>query len=130
MSQVITCAVLFVVNTLVILLAHLLFPHQVVLGTWCVSYNWALIHSGFVLGLIDTFSLPFLKLRQKILGRSFTKREWFIAYFIINFIGLWVIARFPNQFGFGISSWLVVLILSFLLTPLQNFILTKTLKLW
>ena len=127
---VVTCGLFFVVNTLVILVSHLLFPQHLVLGTQCVSFLWALIHSGISLALIDTAALPFLRLRARVLGQPLTPREWLIAYFFINFVGIWLVARLANQFGFGISSWMVALIMALVLNFIQNYVLTKVIKLW
>lgn len=72
------------------------------------------------LALIGTFSIPFIHRYEKSRGRTLTSRDWMLAYFIINFVGLWVISRYSEQFGFGISSWVVAAVLAAVLDVAQG----------
>lgn len=117
---VVTYAVLFVVNGLVLLLANSLFPQQVVLGTQFITRGWAVIHSMGTLALINTFAIPFFREYEKSRGKMLTSQEWMVGYFVLNFVGVWVIARFANQLGFGISSWMVALVLAAVLDVVQG----------
>lgn len=117
---VVTYFVLFVVNGLVVLLANSLFPQQIVLGTQYITKGWAVIHSVGTLALLNTFALPFVREYEKSGGKMLTPTEWMVAYFIINFVGVWVVARFAQQLGFGISSWMVALVLAAVLDVVQG----------
>lgn len=50
----------------------------------------------------------------------FSSAEWMASYFVLNFVGVWVVARFANQLGFGISSWVVALVLAVVLDVVQG----------
>lgn len=115
-----TFFVLLLVNILVVYLANTWFPQYVVLGTQSISLWWALIHSMSVLALINTFAIPFIRAIENKKGRMLTSKEWMVKYFIINFVGVWVVARFSDQFGFGISSWMVAVVLAVVLDLVQG----------
>ena len=117
---VITYFILFAVNALVILLANAYFPQQVALGTLHITKNWAIIHSMGTLALINTFAIPIIREFEKKKGRMLTNKEWLLKYFLINFIGIWFLARFADDLGFGIASWRVALVLAVVLDILQG----------
>lgn len=122
---VITYFVLLVVNILTVYLAHIIFPDQVVLGTEFISLPWALLHSMGLLSLIGTFAIPFFHEKERIMGRMLNSKEWMIGYFVLNFISIWVIARFAEQLGLGIRSWLVALVLALILDFVQGISMMK-----
>lgn len=123
MYLVITFFSLYLVNALVVAFASSFFPNHIVLGTMSMTSTWALAHSMGVLALIGTFSIPFIHMYEKYLGRNLTPNEWMIKYFFINFIGIWLIARMATQFGFGISSWMVAVVLAIVLDFLQGIVM-------
>ena len=125
---VITYFVLFAVNSLVVYLASLWFPSRVVLGTQFITVGWALVHSMGTLALINTFAIPFFRELEKNRGKMLTTMEWMGYYLVLNFIGVWVIARFANQMGFGISSWIVALGLAVVLDVVQGAVLMQVEK--
>lgn len=117
MILVITYFVLLAVNSLVIYLAHLWFPQNVVLGTQSLSPTWALFLSMGVLSLINTFAIPF------------TPKNRMVAYFILNFIGLWLVTRAAEQLGLGITSWVIAAILAVILDVFQGIAMMRLEKL-
>lgn len=126
---VITYFVLFLVNGLVVLLTNGLFPQQVVLGTQFISKGWAIIHSMGTLALLNTFAIPFVREYEKSRGKMFSSTEWMVAYFVLNFVGVWVVARFAENLGFGISSWTVALVLAAVLDVIQGIAMMQVEKL-
>ena len=120
MMLVISYFILFVVNTLVILGANALSPTNAVLGNSAISKTWAIIHSVGILTLINTFAIPFVREYEIKRGKMFTSNEWMFAYFVINFVGIWAITRFAESVGFGITSWMVALILAVVLDMVQG----------
>lgn len=108
----ITFLVQFALNSLVIFLASTFFPKQIVLGTAYFSYSWAIFHSMLVLSLIGTLAVPLFEWKQEVMGKALTTNHWMAGYLIVNFVGIWVISRFSEQFGLGISAWWVGLILA------------------
>lgn len=107
-----TFFVSLLLNSLVILVANALFPAQVVLGNANSNLWWAVFHSMVMLSLIGTLAIPLFEWKQKMLGRVLTTKEWMMGYLAVNFIGIWVISRFSEQFGLGISGWWVGLLLA------------------
>jgi len=65
-----------------------------------------------MLSLIGTLAVPLFEWKQKMLGRVLATKEWMVGYLAINFVGVWVITRFSEQFGLGISAWWVGLLLA------------------
>ena len=117
-----TYFLLLIVNSVVIYLANLFFPNNVVLGTMNIPMWWAILCSMGILALLGTFAVPFVREAEfKRGGRVFSSKEWMILYFILNFIGVWVIARMATFVGLGISSWIVALILAIVLDVVQGF---------
>ncbi len=129
MMLVVTYFVLFAVNSLVILLANSLMPQHVVLGTGNISKGWVLIHAVGSLALINTFAIPVVREFEKMRSKMLTNKEWMMAYFIINFVGVWLVARFANQLGLGISSWVVALALAVVLDFAQGMAMMQMEKL-
>lgn len=122
---VLTYVILFFTNCIVIYLAHLLFPQHVVLGTAHLTLYWALILSASELAIIDTFVIPFVRQYEIRAGRMLKSFEWMILYFLLNFITLWIIARFAHIFGLGLSSWVVAALLALILDVAQGFVMMQ-----
>lgn len=120
MMVVISYFVLLVVNSIVILGANSLFPNDVVLGNSAIPFFWALLHSMGIFTLLTAFAIPFVHEYEQVRGKMFTSNEWMITYFIINFVGMWVLTRFAENLGLGITSWLVALILAVVLDIVQG----------
>ncbi len=117
--------VMFVVNVTIVLIAHMVFPAFVVLGTGTLSVVWALALSTGILSLVGTFVIPFVRVFENYRKRMFSPSEWMIAYFIINFVGIWLISRGAEQLGLGVRSWIVVLVLAVVLDIVQGVAMMK-----
>lgn len=105
------------VNIVVLMFANKIAPMSVVFGTSVLTPTWGLFLSMGALSLINTLLIPVFDSVQEELSRALTTKEWMIGYFLINFVGLWLVSRFAEQFGFGISSWgvagLIAIVLDF-----------------
>ena len=117
--------VMFVVNVIVVFIAHMVFPALVVLGTGTLSVVWALALSMGILSLIGTFTIPFVRVFENYRKRMFSSVEWMVAYFLINFGGLWLISRGAEQLGLGVQSWIIVLVLAVVLDMVQGMAMMK-----
>ena len=117
---VITYFILFAVNSLGLYLAHLWFPQFIVLGTASVSPAWAILNSMGILALLNTFAIPFVREIETKRGKMFTPKDWMIAYFGLNFVGIWLITRLAYQLGFGITSWVIAAALAVALDIIQG----------
>lgn len=120
MMFVISLVVIAIVNTAVIALANMFFPDNVVLGTMSLSSTEALLLSSAAISVLTCMAIPFVFEAGHKLGRDITPMEMMISYFFINTIVVWLIARESEIFGMGISSWLIVLILAFVLNFFQG----------
>ena len=110
----------WIVNMLVIFLANKLFPNNIVLGTMSLSPFVALVLSTGVLAWATTVTMPIfteIEIRKQMV---LTPQHWLIGYLLLNFISLWVVARFADSLGLGISSWFVVLALAAVLDFVQG----------
>lgn len=103
---------LMLTNVLVLLLANLLFPSQVVLGTFSVPYWWAIHNSMFKLSVIATFVMPLVAYYEWKNNTTFTPKQWMISYFFVNLVALWGITRFAENMGLGVSSFGVLILLT------------------
>lgn len=102
---------LFVVNALVIFLANKLFPLSVVLGTFALSPLWALYLAVVELTIVGTMVIPLVYYHEWKRGKVYSPKEWMLAYFVVNTVTIWGIARFADKVGFGISAWYVAILL-------------------
>ena len=125
MKIVINFFVFFVVNVIVLTLANILFPEQVVLGTWGISRNWAIIHSMGTLAMINAFAIPVIQEQIKKKKKKLSDKEWMGVSCLINAVGFWVVARGASQLGMGIRSWRVAVVLGLVVTMIQTVVMTQ-----
>lgn len=127
--MVVTYIVIFLVNSIVLLLANYIFPQFVALGTATTSKTWAIIQSMGILALVNFLVIPFVREFERRRKKIFTSKEWMILYFLVNTASLWIIARFAFYLGFGISSWMVAAGLAIVLGVLQGVAMMQVEKL-
>lgn len=120
-----TFALMFVVNSVVLYVANMFFPEFIVLGTATLSPYWAIFHSMGTLALVNTLALPFAHEIAKWKGRDLTTQEWMLKYFLLNALAFWVITRFSEQFGVGVSAWYVVVALAVVLDVVQGMVMMQ-----
>ena len=101
-----------VIDSIILYGAHLLFPNQVVLGTYQISPLLAVIQSMLFFSLFAVVSTPVIELVAHYLKLKLTDLHWIILTFLIDFVGLWLVARLANMLGLGISSWVIVAVLA------------------
>lgn len=112
--------VLLLCNTLVLFLAHLFFPAQVVLGTYALSPMWSLYLAVTELTVVTTFIIPLVYYHEWKRGKMYSTRDWMLAYFLADTLLVWLLARFADKLGFGISSWFIALLLGLVLDFVQG----------
>lgn len=117
---VLSYLVLFATTSLVLYLANLLFPTQVVLGTFALSPFWALILSSGKLSLIGLLIMLLVPYKEWKLKKDFTPQDWMKLYFLVNTLSIYLVTRFAEIYGFGVSSWVVVVVLSVALDIVQG----------
>lgn len=114
---------LFAVNSIVLYCAHLLFPQHVVIGTHALNVFWGIFHSMGKLALINTLVIPFVTEYETRRNKIFSSTEWMVTYFVVNFVTIWLITRFSEQFGLGITSWIIALLLAAALDVAQGLVM-------
>ena len=119
-NLIISFLTLFVVNSLIIMLANYFFPTKVVLGTFSISYWWAIYHSMLKFTLLTTFVMPFVALYEWKMKTTFTSMQWMGLYLVVNVAGLWAITRFAENLGLGVSAWWIVLVVAAVLDMVQG----------
>lgn len=112
--------VLLAVNIIVVSFAGRLAPEAIVLGSFSASRGWALLHSMGTLTLLNVFMIPLVHYHEVVRGKMYNSKEWMLAYLLVNFVGLWVIARFADNLGLGLSAWWVALLLAIVLDWVQG----------
>ena len=95
-------------NALSMYLLGSIFPSSVVLGTWRLSPLEAALYAGFWLTFFVWTMWEWMLVR-KVKLEPFSLR--FIFFFAVNFIGVWIVARYAYHTGLGITSfWWALLI--------------------
>jgi hypothetical protein len=120
MILVLSFAVLYIVNMIVIYFANMWFGLNVVLGTMSLSTLWALLLSAGTVAVINTFSIPFFHEWEMRRGKILSSWEWMAGYFVINVAAIWLVTRAAEIFGMGVSSWIVILVLAAVLDFVQG----------
>ncbi len=111
---------LFLVNYLVLHLANMFAPMNVVLGTSSISHWWAMYHSVLAFTLIGTAVMPLVSYYEWKNKVTLKPKDWMLLYLVVNFVALWAISRFAENLGLGISSWVVVLVLAAIFDLVQG----------
>ena len=112
--------VLLAVNSSVLWLANAFFPKMIVLGNAMLDRNWAIFLSMGMLSLIGILCVPIFEYYQAQKSKALTSMDWMVGYLVINFVAIWGITRFAEEFGMGISAWWIALILAAVMDFLQG----------
>lgn len=108
--------VIGIVNAVILYIASLFFPAYVVIGNEFMESWIALIFTAFLLTVIIALTKPVMRIAKlKVKGDIAIN----ISYGITNIVGLWVLARFAKFVGFGVSSFIIVVVLGVSLTLVQ-----------
>lgn len=90
------------INTLIIKLTFILFPYEVVLGTYRLNPTEAAIYSGFWVTFIIWTAWDFAIARKINLQKP---AKNFIYFLLVNIVAIWVVARFAPLSGMGIVNF-------------------------
>ncbi len=110
----------WLVTLIVIALANMFFPSQVVLGTMSLTHTTALLLSSGVIAWFATITMPIFTEIEVRKHMVLAPQHWMIGYLIINLIGVWVVARFADALGLGVASWVYVFALAVVLDVVQG----------
>ncbi|MGD9129139.1 MAG: hypothetical protein PVJ09_01460 [Candidatus Woesebacteria bacterium] len=100
------------VHSVIIYVASMWFKEAVILGTHVFSPIAALVNSMITFTLIVVAATPVIEFISEQLKIKLTCLHWSVLHFFINAGALWLVARFAEQLGMGISSWKVVVVLA------------------
>jgi len=89
-------------NSTLILAASWAYPRDFVLGSVYIPKTVAVLFSGFLLTFICKISRPAVSRFYKDLSGRY---KMFVFYFLVNTLGLWLIARIAPISGLGISAY-------------------------
>lgn len=120
-----TFVVWLIAHSLIFYLANRFYPQAVVLGTHELSALQGLAYSMVVFTLITVGSIPVVEMIAGMQNRVLKAMDWMVIYFVINTAAIWVVARFAEQLGMGISSWMVAIVLGLIIDAVQGLLVTK-----
>ena len=103
----------WVLDSLLLYLATVIFPAAYTLGTFRLSVFWAAIVAGFIWTALVWFSEPIVA----IVKLKVSDKMKMVFYLFANFVTLWFVARIAPYSGFGVASFVWV----FLLALVANF---------
>ena len=108
--------VFWLVNSLIFYFVPYVLSSMVVTGNARLTPFMARIISGFLLTAVDAAIEPvFRNLKIKLTSDW----QWILAYLFANVFGIWVLARYADLTGVGISNAWVALLLGLILNVAQ-----------
>lgn len=125
LQLIVMFVVLFVVNSIVVYIANLLFPSNVVLGNHMIDMWSALFMSMLVLTVINVGAIPVIEMVGHGMRWTPSNRDWMVLFFFINAVALWILGRMAEMIGIGFSSWFVVVLLAAVLDVIQGLVVVK-----
>lgn len=108
LKQYVRYLIIWGINSGVILLANKLYPSNFVLGNAVVPPIYAALLAGFLLTVFDKAIKPLVK---KLVPEKRGRYVMFGIYWLVNFVGIWLLARVSFISGFGISAFYFAIIL-------------------
>lgn len=106
----------WIVNSVLLWLASYLYPSYYVLGNARLSSLMAAVIAGLV-WTVFVWKLMLLSKKVGIKDKEAAKMGLYCL--VINFVVLWVMARFSALFGFGVARFVWVFVLAFVANLLQ-----------
>ena len=104
----------WLLDSLLLYLATVVYPAAYTLGTFRLSVFWAAVVAGFIWTVLVWFSEPIVA----ILKLKVSAKMKLVFYLFANFVALWLVARIAPYSGFGVASFVWV----FLLALVANFV--------
>ena len=110
----------FIAHSIIIYFANNWYPTAVVLGTHVITPMMGILYSMVVFTLLTVGSIPVIELVAAQMRWRLSNMHWFAAFWAIDAAALWLVARFAEQLGMGISSWVVAVVLGLLMDLVQG----------
>lgn len=110
----------FIAHSVIVYFANRWYPDAVVLGTNVISPMMAMLYSMVVLTLLTVGSIPVVELLASQFRIKMGALHWFLSFLVIDAAALWLVARFAEQLGLGLSSWMVAAVLAVIIDLVQG----------
>ena len=89
-------------DSLAIYLLALLFPSSIILGNWRLLPVEAAIYAGFWLTFFVWTMWEFMRVRKAALEPNELE---FLFFFFVNCLGVWLVSRYSQYVGLGITKF-------------------------
>ena len=109
----------WILDSLLLYLASVVYPAAYTLGTFRLSTLWAAIVAGFIWTALVWFSEPIVS----IVKLKVTDKMKMVFYLFANFVSLWLVARIAFFSGFGVASFVWVFVLALVANFVQYFVM-------
>lgn len=120
-AQLSTAWVSFTIGgVLVVLLANLFFPQAVILGHHALSPFVGAVYAMATVALIAVGVMPVVEYLIKENNLKLTSTHWLLLYWVVNAGAVWLVGRFAEIVGMGISSWTVAVLIGLALDLVQG----------
>lgn len=107
----------WVVNFVVLLALHWIFPQSVVLGNWRFAPAEAAIYTAFWQTFFIWIIWDYLLAKEVKIKSGIS--VW-IYFWAVNTVGVWILARLPHFLGLGVTSWYWAVVIGILANWLQR----------
>ncbi|MBI4153633.1 phage holin family protein [Candidatus Woesebacteria bacterium] len=114
----------WVLDSLLLYLASLVYPAAYTLGTFRLSTLGAGVVAGFIWTVLIWFSEPLVS----IIKLKVSDKMKMAFYLLANFVSLWLVARIAPYSGFGVASFVWAFVLA-LVANLAQYLVMKLVKL-
>jgi len=118
----------YVLNVIVVYFANRFFPESVVLGHHFYAPWHALLQSMAVMTFIIVGAMPVVETLANFARIKLMMRDWIIVYALVDIFAVWFTARFAELLGFGISSWIIAVVLGLVIDFLQGALMLKVVR--
>ena len=106
----------FIGNAIVLMISSILLPDLIVFGNAYLSS----LPAVFIVSLLLTFTLMLVpKVLKSIKMKVKSAICINLIYCFVNILAIWILARFANFFGFGISSYIAAIFMGAVITTIQ-----------
>lgn len=115
-KKLVSLLLLWVANTLLLVVVAAVFPRDVVLGNISITKPLASILNGFILTVVIYF-VP--TIAKKLDLKISNEKANLVSYFLADLLIIWILKRLADTTGLGVSSVLFVIILAVLAAIVQ-----------